>query len=232
MPIRRDASHKSEQVSQLLFGETAEVLEDNNEWIRIKCRFDSYEGWIEKKVVTRTASISTDAGIAAGFARLVRINGESLWLSSGCELHPDLIDKQSATVVTINPDINISSIAELALQFMGTPYLWGGRTFMGIDCSGLVQVVFKSVGIQLPRDASQQINVGEVVQFPSDAKSGDLAFFDNEEGEITHVGIVLEPGKIIHASGVVRIDKLDHQGIYNEQLGKYSHKLRLIKRVS
>lgn len=231
IPVRKEASHKSEQVTQLLFGETAHILENSKEWLYIKTNFDQYEGWVEKKVVSKIPSLTATDNVTVGFSRLVRLTGESLWLSSGSEIRTGMIDSQSATIVTINPELNKNSISEIALQFIGTPYLWGGRSFMGIDCSGFAQAVYKAMKIKLPRDASQQVNVGNVVQFPSDAIAGDLAFFDNDEGDITHVGIILEPGKIIHASGSVRIDKIDQQGIYNAEIGDYSHKLRLIKRV-
>ncbi|MGE3825539.1 MAG: C40 family peptidase, partial [Bacteroidia bacterium] len=122
-------------------------------------------------------------------------------------------------------------VSEYATVFLNAPYLWGGRSVFGIDCSGFTQVVFKMAGIQLKRDAYQQAEQGITLSFVEEAQTGDLAFFDNEEGKIVHTGIVLSQGKIIHASGKVRIDKLDHQGIYNHDTKKYSHKLRLIKRV-
>jgi cell wall-associated NlpC family hydrolase len=109
--------------------------------------------------------------------------------------------------------------------------MWGGKSLFGIDCSGLVQVVYKTIGLFLPRNASDQIKHGQVVSFVEEAKTGDLAFFDDEEGRIVHVGICLGQGRVLHASGSVRIDALDHQGIYNRENRKYTHHLRVIKRV-
>jgi cell wall-associated NlpC family hydrolase len=232
IPIRKEASHRSEQVSQLLYGETARIKEENEEWILIYTNFDNYEGWVEKKTVNKFTVTQDTPNTIIGFARLVKIDGNSLWLSTGSSVYAQSVDTKTSTIVTINPELNDKSILEIALQFLGTPYLWGGRTFMGIDCSGFTQIVYKSLGISLPRDASQQVNEGKVIQFPSEAKVGDLAFFDNEEGNISHVGIFLESDKIIHASGNVRVDYIDHQGIYNHTTKEYTHKLRVIKRIS
>jgi gamma-D-glutamyl-L-lysine dipeptidyl-peptidase len=121
-------------------------------------------------------------------------------------------------------------ILKLARRYLYAPYLWGGRSPFGIDCSGFTQVVFMMAGLKLKRDASQQVGQGEGVDFAEQAQAADLAFFDNDKGNIVHVGIVMNNNHIIHAAGQVRIDRLDHFGIFNETLGKYTHKLRLIKR--
>ncbi|MGB1282046.1 MAG: C40 family peptidase, partial [Schleiferiaceae bacterium] len=128
-----------------------------------------------------------------------------------------------------NSSKNRGTLIETALSYTGTPYLWGGRTTFGIDCSGFTQMVYRMNGIYLPRDASQQAKKGTTLSFLEECQPGDLAFFDNAEGAIVHVGIVMEDYKIIHASGRVRIDTLDHSGIYNEELGRHTHKLRVLK---
>jgi gamma-D-glutamyl-L-lysine dipeptidyl-peptidase len=125
---------------------------------------------------------------------------------------------------------NAENINDVASQYLDVSYLWGGKSLSGIDCSGFCQQVFKQFGIKLPRDAYQQAELGEVVGFLQEVECGDLAFFDNEEGRITHVGMMLNIHEIIHSSGKVRIDKIDHQGIINSETGARTHKLRIIKR--
>ena len=141
-------------------------------------------------------------------------------------------EKFEVFFIPFQPGLNPSADALIvtALFFQNAPYLWGGRTLFGIDCSGFSQIVFKLNGIKLNRDAWQQAEQGAVVDFLPEAKSGDLAFFDNAEGRIIHVGIMLGTNKIIHASGKVRVDTIDNQGIYNAEMGRYTHKLRIIKR--
>ena len=122
-------------------------------------------------------------------------------------------------------------LVENALMYLNAPYLWGGRSPLGIDCSGFTQIVYRLQGVDLPRDAYQQADVGTTLSFVEESEAGDLAFFDNNEERITHVGIILENNHIIHASGKVRIDRIDQQGIFNKELGTHTHKLRLIKSI-
>ena len=117
------------------------------------------------------------------------------------------------------------------MRYLNAPYLWGGRSPFGIDCSGFTQLVFKFAGIKLQRDAYQQGGQGSIINFIEEVQPGDLAFFSNDEGAIIHVGIMLKDNRIIHSSGKVRIDKIDHFGIYNAETKKHSHLLKLIKRM-
>jgi gamma-D-glutamyl-L-lysine dipeptidyl-peptidase len=124
----------------------------------------------------------------------------------------------------------IDGIRELVLSWLNAPYQWGGRSVFGVDCSGFTQIIFRQLGIKLMRDAYQQAESGEMVNFISEGRCGDLAFFDNDDKKIVHTGILLGNDEIIHASGRVRIDKIDHYGIFNTEKNSYSHHLRMIKR--
>jgi cell wall-associated NlpC family hydrolase len=242
IPIRAEASDKSEMISQLLYGETFWVLEKQDKWTKIKCTWDEYEGWADTKQlligITENEALSTNhcAVVADKIAEL-EIEQSSTLLSIGSTQSTDIIQKYSNLKYRyIGRSIEMGSkgidtIDKLAKTWLHTPYLWGGRSVFGIDCSGFTQNVFKMHGIHLHRDAYQQAEQGSLINFIEEAQTGDLAFFDNDEERIIHVGIVLDKQTIIHASGHVRIDRLDHQGIFNIDTKKYSHKLRIIKRL-
>ncbi len=224
-PIRAENSHQSEMTTQLLYGESCEILETIGSFAKIKIDFDDYEGWVDLKQI---APIS-DEDFAQRKTEIVNrlfgvydlMDGSTL-LSIGSELHSEtgnLLAKE------------IGSVASTALQFLNVPYLWSGRSFFGIDCSGFSQLVYKVHGIRLPREAHQQAELGTVLDFLEEAVPGDLAFFENKEGKISHVGIMLEDQKIIHAFGKVRIDLLDSSGIFNKELNQHTHQLRFLKRI-
>jgi gamma-D-glutamyl-L-lysine dipeptidyl-peptidase len=246
IPLRSEPSHKSEMVSQLLFGELFEVLEKQNEWIRIKCDFDHYTGWVLATQVQLTdlfefENIKKKNNFLCYELIGVLDNGNPfpLVLASNLPYYDhekcSILDKYfyyDGTVKNIlHPDTDLKKIIENALMYLNAPYMWGGRSPFGIDCSGLTQNVYKLSGIVLKRDAYLQAEQGEQVHLLSETQAGDLAFFENDEGRITHVGILMNDHKIIHASGQVRIDNIDHFGIYNDELKKYSHKLRMIRRI-
>ncbi len=238
IPIRFEPSHRSEQVSQLLFGETAKILEENKEWLHVKTSYDSYEGWIESKVILENNASSLKS-VAKGPLWVYNVRFGTVFVSVGSEIpYPDkenhFLLGRNVFVLDDNFTILVDSLSfyEVVESFVGTPYLWGGRSLYGIDCSGLSQIIYKIFNIVLPRDASQQVAMGTTIPFISQVNPGDLAFFDNDEGKITHVGLILSKGKIIHASGSVKIDMIDQQGIYNHELKKYTHRLRIIKRIA
>lgn len=237
-PIRAENSDKSEMVSQLLFGETCTLLEKNNNWLKIKCCFDNYEGWIdekqvevlEKQVIQNHLTFQLVHSCHQKDNHIPIVLGSSLPNFDGLNLS---YNKEklifNGTYLEISEN-NFDNIKKIALKYLNAPYLWGGKTPFGIDCSGFTQMVYKFLDIPLPRDAYQQAELGNVVNFVAETQIGDLAFFGNEE-KITHVGLLLDNNKIIHASGFVRIDLLDHLGIFNTETKKYTHKLKVIKRI-
>jgi hypothetical protein len=247
--LRAEPSDRSEMISQLLFGDVFQILEGNEKWVHIKLDYDGYEGWIDRK---QFVSISKEQYLETGQTVEVlplkifnevkkNTSGESLFLVAGSSI-PYLRNNvfkvneesyQLSESLERTNDVQFSDIIVPAAKFyLNAPYLWGGRSIFGIDCSGFTQMVFKQFGVKLKRDAWQQAEQGDLVSFLPEALAGDLAFFDNEEGRIVHVGIMLDNSNIIHASGKVRIDAIDDQGIYNSELKRYTHKLRIIKRFN
>lgn len=246
IPCRKDPSGTSEMVTQLLFGETYTIIVDREDWLQITTNYDNYPCWISTKQHTRiTDSDFKSLKLNQLSSELVQVinqtdNHSVFPITIGATLpnykNENLkIGNNSFTFEGQTNDINIKKtvkeIKETAYLFLNAPYLWGGRSPFGIDCSGFTQLVYKLNGYQLPRDASQQVELGTALSFVEEAEAGDLAFFDNEEGEIVHVGIILENQQIIHASGCVRIDKFDHYGIFHSENKKYTHMLRVIKKV-
>ena len=244
VPLRAESSDKSEILSQLLFGDSFEILEFTEKWTRIKTTFDDYEGWIDSKQYIFVSRPGNDtAKVILGLRPLHEVlklsTKEKLYLVAGSAIPQPSngrfslgSEEYQIDSDALLPDVADfgNSVAEYARFFLNAPYLWGGKSLFGIDCSGLTQIVFKMLGKSLKRDAWQQAEQGEVVNFLQEAKAGDLAFFDNEEGRVVHVGIMLDDQHIIHASGRVKIDPIDGQGIYSLDLKKHTHKLRIIKR--
>ena len=228
---RSDASDRSEMVTQFLFGEQFEILERTPKWTHVRSIHDQYTCWLDnKQFIPLTEPI-------AGKRSLEMLSGVGeLRVPFGAFL-PDYSNEtfswNNERVVfegTVGP-IKPEDLFAHNNKWLNTPYLWGGRSTFGVDCSGLVQVMFAVVGIDLPRDASQQAEIGETIETIDLAQPGDLAFFDNEAGNITHVGVIMQDRTILHASGKVRVDTIDQEGILNEESSSYSHKLCLVKRI-
>ncbi|MEX8548110.1 MAG: NlpC/P60 family protein [Mucilaginibacter sp.] len=242
VPLRDAPMHKAQQVSQLLFGEGFEVLETQGDWLQIQTENDEYLGWIQAiqsvflNAETYQQNQEKPFQLTTEPVTIVRkiADGSLLYLPAGSRIAGVEQNQFSIGNTTFEllhqflPGKN--SIINYAYSYLNTPYLWGGRTHFGIDCSGFAQVVYRQQGIQLKRDAWQQAEQGKAVDFLQSTLPGDLAFFDNEEGRIVHVGMMLNNEQIIHASGNVKIDRIDNQGIYSAEQKKYTHHLRIIKR--
>ena len=250
VPMRSEKSERSEMVSQILFGEVFEILEVDEKWVYVRMLHDRYEGWIDRKMyleVTEEFIGKYKAEVSVLSTEVFNIvvkdgdYGNKLVVSGSVFPFFDAttnkmqIGGDNYTLVSKIKDVGIDSLRDLIigydLMYYNTPYLWGGRSPYWIDCSGLSQIVYRMAGIDLPRDASQQVTLGQNYSFLEEAMPGDLAFFGDETGAITHVGIIWEQNRIIHASGRVRVDKIDHQGIFNEDLKRYTHNLKVIKRI-
>lgn len=237
-PIRKEPDHKSEMTSQLLLGEYAEVLEIQKEFVKVKCLYDGYEGWCQFVQVAFTDTILPTVKFIAKPTDMVTINNLPCRVSFATPVFDAIVAVKNFTINyagvdninTANTAFSPENITKLSSLFLNTPYLWGGKTVFGIDCSGFAQQVYKLFNIQLPRDAYQQAEQGEALGFLEEAICGDLAFFDNETGFVTHVGIMLNNHQIIHASGRVRIDAIDSAGIISSDTGIRTHRLRVVKR--
>lgn len=238
IPLRQSPSDTAEMVNQLLFGETMEVLSSKDNWLKVISLHDYYEGYLDEKQVKLMESTLTSKYIVN--RPLLEI--ESNMLTFGCLLHKGLIDAESLSELIANKSIipmvdlkyDSKLVQQTAMKFLSAPYLWGGRSIFGIDCSGFTQVVFRLCGVSLLRDAYQQAAMGSAIAF-EDLKTGDLAFFNKDKSvKITHVGIVLKDDsktQIIHASGKVRIDSLTNKGIIHSDNQAQTHHYLFARRV-
>jgi hypothetical protein len=239
MPVRSEPAHRSEMVNMLLFGDVFEIIESVEQWHHIKTCHDEYPGWVNiRKVMTadeefRFREANEQAVFCGSTMICLEKEGQMTQVTFGSRIHyreggimlPQN-ERLPGEVIRINRELGLTEIAE---KYMGTPYLWGGRSIYGIDCSGFTQIVYRMKGIALPRDAWQQAEGGVKVESLEETKAGDLAFFA-EKDKITHVGILSGDGHIIHASGKVRKEKLDEEGIFSEELQKHTLPVVVIKR--
>lgn len=245
IPVRSKPSEKSEMITQVLFGETFKVEEINGSWVNVNLYDDHYRGWVDTKMITPLSKNDFDQlrDVPVRFTRFIHHTflesigpvilppGSTIYSTEGGKSH---FFKDYGLNMSYVPSIKVQSRKNLissAENWLNAPYLWGGKTPFGFDCSGFTQVIYKTMGINISRDAVHQSSEGDLVNFLSTALPGDLAFFENEEEEISHVGIIHSNGKVIHCFGKVKIDDIDQQGIYNKAQEKYTHKLRLIKRI-
>ena len=238
VPVRLEPSDASEQVTQLLYGDHFKVLEKRKSWSKIRIAFDNYEGWVDNKQyleILEENYIELDAKpltLSSNIIEYVTDYQERLMtiplgsVVSNCDVLQHHFEGDSIKGV-----FSRKELISIALNYLNTPYLWGGKTPFGIDCSGFTQMVYKLCGHKLLRDASQQATQGEALSFIEECEPGDLAFFDNSEGKIVHVGIIMDNNYIIHSHGKVRIDRIDHTGIFNVDTKVYSHQLRVIQKI-
>ncbi|TXE11782.1 NlpC/P60 family protein [Seonamhaeicola algicola] len=238
VPLRNEPADTSELVTQVLYGDFFKVLEQRKYWSKIRLDFDAYEGWIDNKqyieILEENYKQLQDSPLKLSLDLVEFIQ------DTNNQLHPILLGSCLSGLQLLNHtydgnttqgQIAKENIITTAFSYLNAPYLWGGKTPFGIDCSGFTQMVYKLNGYKLLRDASQQATQGEALSFIEESEPGDLAFFDNNEGIITHVGIIMKDNYIIHAHGKVRIDRLDHSGIYNVDKRTHTHKLRVIKKI-
>jgi gamma-D-glutamyl-L-lysine dipeptidyl-peptidase len=249
IPVRKEPSERSEMVTQILYGEHFEILSYLPGWQCVKLSFDGYEGWIDQKMTTnlsprmfnklqkKSYAVTTDI-----FSLVPVSKDQNLMLVAGSSLpqwRPNLrqfsLDDDPHIMtgnVSFRKHKNIRQfMISQAMKYFNAPYLWGGRTPFGIDCSGFTQIIYKTAGIPIPRDAAQQVHMGTYLSFVEETLPGDLAFFDDDDGRIVHVGMLWQRNKIIHASGKVRIDNVDQFGIFNIDTKRYTHRMRLMKRL-
>lgn len=242
--VRKAPMQEAEMTSQLLFGEAVELISSHDEWVEVLCIYDGYTGFCMRNQLVQVSKeiasqdqvplVQTWSGVMIVNAVPMHVpfgsaipgmqKGEAVWGDNRIRSSSKLV-MEGAYV------FDEESIRQVAFTFLNTAYLWGGRSVFGIDCSGFVQLLMRFFGKHLPRDTSNQSMLGEDLGFLQEARCGDLAYFDNEEGKIIHVGLLLNDHEIIHAAGKVRVDGIDGAGIIHSESAERTHRLRVIKRL-
>ncbi|HRI26228.1 MAG TPA: C40 family peptidase [Ferruginibacter sp.] len=243
-PVRLEPDHRSEMVSQLIFGECCIItIVEKNGWVKVVNKLDAYTGWCQQshfQEIDDTQYYLEETDLTSEWAGQVDYNGHPMWVPLGSSLtamkngnvfwRRNTVHYPGKVWSPATAKRDAKSIKQLAYKFLNSPYLWGGRSVFGTDCSGFTQSVYKMLNIHLLRDSQQQATQGELIGFLQQAHCGDLAFFDDEEGRIIHVGMLLNPNEIIHAAGKVRVDKIDNEGIVHAETGQRTQRLRIIRR--
>ena len=254
-PVREEPSEAAEQATQLLFGEVCEVVDHLPGWTKIRSTMDGQTGWVSAKMVTPVSeeakkqwgdeamgvvavpmAVATD--IATGEKRMLTIgtrlpnyaNGTFIVLEKQYQIDPICVYEIKGERLEVKGE----EVVRVAKSLLNVPYLWGGKNMMGFDCSGFVQTVYSVFGIQLLRNAREQITQGKVVNSLAESQPGDLVFFDHSDRDpnatkISHVGMLISPTQVIHCSGCVHIDRIDEMGVYLSN-GEMTHHLVQIKR--
>jgi len=247
VPVRADASDKSELTTQLLFGDHYEVngSSKDKKWLKIRINFDQFEGWLDAKqhhsvspeyyeYLNRAEfKITTDvtASILYNKSPQIILMGSMIPISSSELFKMEEQFAFNGEAKNLGQKREYEYLRNVAIKYLNAPYLWGGKSPFGIDCSGFVQMVYKICGYRLFRDSWQQANQGKSFRTFEQSKPGDLIFFKNAEGKVNHVGILLEGDRIIHASGKVRVDHLNEEGILNLETKIYSHQFSHVRRI-
>ncbi len=250
VPVRSEPREKSEMCTQILFGEHYTILEEQAKWCHVELAIDGYQGWIDRIMVnevdeqyflqlseiplTVTTDVFNIVQMRGDYTNFLIVAGSTLPnfepVTRTFQIGGIVYTIQGNSINPLSRSVR-EVIIENALKYFNSPYLWGGRSPFGVDCSGFTQVLYKMAGLSIPREAQQQSLMGDNLSFVEEALPGDLAFFDNEDGAIVHVGIIWEKNKIIHSSGKVRIDNVDHFGIHNIDTKRYTHQMRLMRRL-
>lgn len=253
VPVRREDKETAEQTTQLLFGETCEVLDQTDRWLKITNETDGQQGWVDKKMLSPISEeeyksyISSDRSALVCYPMAYAVsegNNQTFPLTAGTRLanynngHFSILGASfriDPAMVSTPKQLTAESLQHTARFFLNIPYLWGGKNCLGMDCSGFVQVLMSLFGKQLPRNASEQAKIGEEIGFLQESQAGDLVFFDHHTAKtdstnICHVGILLSQDTVMHCSGRVKVEHIDSNGIISQQTGEYTHDLRVIKR--